>query len=74
MELPNLNASRIAGRLDDLIIDGEASPTAEAVAPVAQDYWRETRSSEPGISIVKKSTAKPKPPVDPLASIQLPET
>jgi hypothetical protein len=74
METPNLSPSRITGLLDDLIIDGEASPTAEPVAPVAQDYWRETRSTEPGISIVKKSTAKPKPPVDPLAPVQLPET
>jgi len=74
METPNLNPSRIGGRLDDLIIDGEASVTLETASPSQDEYWRETRSTDPGISIVKKSTAKPKPPVDPLASVQLPES
>jgi hypothetical protein len=41
--------------------------------PDQQEFWRAERNSDAGISLVRRSTAKPKPPVDPLAPVTIPE-
>jgi hypothetical protein len=42
--------------------------------PDQQEFWRDNRLSTPDISLVKRSTAKPVVPTDPLAPVTLPET
>jgi hypothetical protein len=73
MQAPNLNSSRITGQLDGLIIDGEPIALDEPVSSDLVEYWMTTRFTDPGISLIKASTAKSKAPVNPLAPVQIPE-
>jgi hypothetical protein len=74
MNEQRLSASRIAGRIDDLLIDGIAQESPSNVSAERRDFWREERISDAGIEIVEDSTATPKPPVDPYSPVVIPET
>jgi hypothetical protein len=45
----------------------------EIGTPDQQEFWRDSRLSSPDISLVRRSTAKPVPPVDPNAPVKLPD-
>lgn len=49
-------------------------PEVDEVTPEIEEYWRRQRTSDPGISLRKASTASEKRPVDPYSPVTLPET
>lgn len=73
MSDPTLNTFRIAGRLDDLLIDGVAQEATANVSAERQDFWRSERQADEGIVIVKNSTATPKAQIDPYSPVVIPE-
>jgi hypothetical protein len=50
------------------------TPDDDLGTPDQQEFWRAERNSETGISLVKRSTAKPVPAVDPYSPVVIPES